>query len=193
VAGPQPLVVPGVLAGSLLVVAGALALVHAREAGRARTTRVLAIASAVPAAIACLGLLLPAIVARVDVAVTGGAFVGSWALNGAESVAGWAALALTALVIVATVDARPTWPVTAALAACAAWPWLLDVPTHVWSASLAPAIQQYYGTEYGSILFASLANPAMIGAVVLGAAAMVAIMVARRSRGGRPHVDNGGL
>jgi len=43
------------------------------------------------------------------------------------------------------------------------------------------------------IAFASLPNAAMAESVILGAVTIVAIMVARRSNGGRSHVDNGGL
>jgi hypothetical protein len=192
VAGPQPLVVPGVIAGSLLVLAGACALVHARGAESASAARWPVLAAAVPAFLAAVGLLLPAIAVRVDVTVTGGAFAGSWNMAGAESVAGWAAVALAVLVIVAAADARPAWPVVAALAASAAWPWLTDVPTHVWNSALAPGIQQYYGTEYGSIGFTALPNAALAGAVILGVMAMLAIMAVRRMRGGRSHPDHGG-
>ena len=83
--------------------------------------------------------------------------------------------------MVASFDARPLWPIVAALAAAVAWPWLLDVPTHVWNAYLAPAIQVYYGTEHGSIVFTTVPNAAMAGAVILGVLVMLAIMVARRS------------
>jgi len=73
------------------------------------------------------------------------------------------------------------------------WPWLLDVPARVWSATLAPASSTAAGTVFGSIAFASLPNAAMVASVILGAVTIVAIMVARRSNGGRSHVDNGGL
>ena len=93
-------------------------------------------------------------------------------------------------------DARPRFPVTAALVAMAAWPWLLDVPTHVWSASLSPEIQQYYGTESGSITFTSLRNAPMIAAMGSAAVLMVVILAVRHGhddRGTAPHPDDGGL
>jgi hypothetical protein len=49
----------------------------------------------------------------------------------------------------------------------------------VWSAGLAPQIQVYYGTEYGSIVFSGTPNPATILGVVAGAVVMVVIMVVR--------------
>jgi hypothetical protein len=180
VAGPQPLVVPGVVAGSLVVLAGVCALAHARDARRAKAAPLLSAAAAVPALLALVALALPALIAKVDVTI-GGTFSGSWTMAGDESVAGWVALALVVLAVVATFDARPLWPIAAALAASVAWPWLLDVPTHVWNASLAPDIQVYYGTEHGSIVFTTVPNVPMAGAVILGALVMLAIMVARRS------------
>jgi hypothetical protein len=192
VAGPQPLIVPGVVSGSLVVLAGACALAHARTARRALATPVLSAAAAVPALLALVALALPAIRTQVDVTI-GGTFSGSWTMSGAESVAGWVALALAVLAMVAAFDARPLWPIAAALAASAAWPWLLDVPTHVWNAYLAPAIQVYYGTEHGSIAFTAVPNAPMVGAVILGALLMLAIMVTRRSSVREDlHVEHGG-
>jgi hypothetical protein len=193
VAGPQPLMVPGVVAGSLLVLVGVFALAQARRARSARTRRGLLAVAAVPAALAAVGLLLPAILVRVDVDTTGGAFAGSWTMGGAESVAGWAAVALAVLVVVAAADARPAWPIAAALAASATWPWLLDVPTHVWRSSLSPEIQIYYGTEYGSIAFQAAPNAPTLAAVILGAVAMLAIMAMRIVRArSASHVEDGG-
>jgi hypothetical protein len=194
VAGPQPLIVPGVIAGSLLVLAGVCALAHARGARSAGEHRGMLAGAAVPAALAVVGLALPAILVRVDVTVTGGAFAGSWTLNGLESVAGWAAVALAVLAVVAAADARPAWPILAGLAASAAWPWLLDVPTHVWTLSLAPQIQQYYGTEYGSIAFTAAPNVSMVAAVIVSAVVMLGIMVVGRvhARGEDPHLEDGG-
>ena len=193
VAGPQPLIVPGVIAGSLLVVAAIVALAHAGGAERARRSA-FAATSLVPGVLAAMGLALPAVLVKVDVVVKGGAFAGSWTMNGAESVAAWAAVALAVLVMVAIADARPVWPVVAALAASVAWPWLVDVPTHVWSSSLAPEIQQYYGTEYGTIAFTGRPNVATVAAVILGAFLMLAVMVTRRAgeRRGASSTEDGG-
>jgi hypothetical protein len=194
VAGPQPLIVPGVIAGSLLLAAGAFALVRAGGARSVAVRTPWLIAAAIPAACALVALALPAIMVSVDVTVTGGAFAASWALPGTESVAGWAALALAVLVLVAAYDARPIVPLGAVLVAAAAWPWLREVPTHVWSATLAPEIQVYYGTEYGSILFTPIANAPMVAAVILTAAASLAIIAVRLVRPLRAafHPDDGG-
>jgi hypothetical protein len=180
VAGPQPLIVPGVVAGSLVVLAGVCALAHARDARTAGPAPVLSALATAPALLAIVALALPAIFVQVDVTI-GGTFSGSWTMIGAESVAGWVAVALAMLAMVAAHDARPLWPIAAALAASAGWAWLLDVPTHVWNASLSPDIQIYYGTEHGTIAFTSAPNAAMVGAVILGALVMLAIMVVRRA------------
>jgi hypothetical protein len=193
VAGPQPLILPGVAAGSLLIIAAVAALARVRAARGAAAPRLLVAAAALPALLAAVALSLPAILVRVDVAVEGGMFAGSWTMSGAESVAGWAAVALAVLVIVVAADAGPVWPAVAALAASAAWPWLLGVPTHVWSRSLAPEIQVYYGTEYGTIAFTGLPNVPMAAAVILGAAILVIIVVRRvPTRRGVSHPEDGG-
>ncbi|HEY5484319.1 MAG TPA: hypothetical protein VIK31_11020 [Propionibacteriaceae bacterium] len=194
VAGPQPLIVPGVTAGSLLVLAGVCALARAAGAAQAVGPRWLRAVAAVPIVLAVAGLALPAVLARADVTLDSGVFTGSWLMSGAESVAGWAALALAVLVLVATFETRPAWPIVAAFAASAAWPWLRDVPATVWRPSLDPLIQNYYGTEYGSILFTSQTNVPMIGAVIAGAAVMLVIMAVRRvtPRGDASKSQHGG-
>lgn len=101
-------------------------------------------------------------------------------MNGVESMVGWSAMALAVLVIVAAFDERPSAPAVAALIACASLPWIADVPTHVWSAALAPEIQHYYGTEYGSISFTAVPNAFLTGSVLLSAAVLLFIMVTRR-------------
>jgi len=183
-----------VIAGSLLVAAGACALVHGRDAQPIAARPVWLAAAAIPVICALVALALPAILVSVDVTVTGGVFAASWPLTGVESVAAWAALALAVLVGVAVYDARPLLPLAAALAAAAAWPWLRDVPTHVWNATLAPEIQVYYGTEYGSILFAPIMNAPMLAAVILAAVTSLTIMALRlaRPRRAASHPDDGG-
>jgi hypothetical protein len=162
------------------MLAGVCALAHARDARTAGPAPVLSALATAPALLAIVALALPAIFVQVDVTI-GGTFSGSWTMIGAESVAGWVAVALAMLAMVAAHDARPLWPIAAALAASAGWAWLLDVPTHVWNASLSPDIQIYYGTEHGTIAFTSAPNAAMVGAVILGALVMLAIMVVRRA------------
>jgi hypothetical protein len=128
---------------------------------------------------ATLGLAMPSILASAQVSGAGGSFSASWRMLGAESIAGLSALALSLVVVVAVRSERPWWPAAAALGACLAWPWLTSVPTHVLNGWLAPGIQQYYGTEYGSITFAPITNVLMIAAVLATGLALVALALTR--------------
>jgi hypothetical protein len=142
----------------------------------------------VPLVAAAVGLALPTVIASADVAASSGRFVASWPLLGWESVSGLAALALAALAVALAHVERPVVPASIALAACAAWAWLADVPMHVLTAGLAPDIEQYYGTEHGSIVFRAAWNPASITAVVLAACVLVIVIaVAPRRAATRRH------
>jgi hypothetical protein len=183
-AGPQPFIASGVLAGGLVLASGALALWRAGAPASSgvrmpQPLRWLAALAAVPVVLAAIGLGLPSILVRVVVTGAGAPFSGSWAMPGYESLAGLGALAL-ALVLgaVATSD-TPAWAVSATgAAACLAWPLLEAVPTHVLTGGLSPAIQQYYGTEYGSITFASVQNvPTMLAVGVTGLGLLAALVV----------------
>lgn len=180
VAGPQPMIASGVLAGSLVLLSGMAALFEAGRpqalAWRTSTITWLAIA---PPALAAVALALPSIVASAQVSGSGGSFSGSWVLPGSESVAGWSALALSLVMPAAVRSERPLLPVGAAIVACAGWPWLTSVPTHVLNGWLAPDIQQYYGTEYGSITFAPMTNVPAIAAVLGACLGFAAIALVR--------------
>lgn len=180
VAGPQPMIASGVTAGSLVLFCGMLCLFEAGrpQALRWRPRSVTWLAAA-PAALAAVGLGMPSILASAQVSGVGGSFSGSWTLGGWESVAGWSALGLSLVVVLAARSERPWWPVAAAVGACAAWPWLRPVPMHVLNGWLAPGIQQYYGTEYGSIDFTPLANVPMMAAVLATVLGLVALAISR--------------
>jgi hypothetical protein len=178
VSGPQPMIANGVAAGALVLIAGALALWRAGGApsklplkGSLWTWFAL-----VPLAVAVVGLALPSIIANASVSHDAIHFVGSWTLLGWESVAGLSALALAALAGALAGVERPIVPAALALAACAAWTLLSDVPMHVLTAGLAPGIEQYYGTEYGSIAFVAVANLWSLAAVVLAASVLVIVI-----------------
>lgn len=194
VAGPQPLVVGGVMAGSLLLAAAVAGLVHADGSRPMRRSGALIAMAALPVVSAMVALVLPAITASAHVTVEGGVFAGTWSMIGAESVAGWAALALAVLVVAAAADRRPFVPVAAALLAAVGWSWLRNVPTHVWNSTLAPEIQQYYGTEYGTITFVAQRNVPMAAAVAIGAGVLLVIMTMRMrsARGAASHSQHGG-
>lgn len=183
VAGPQPLVVTGVVAGGITLAAGAVALwwsagpAPKQTSERSARSRVVFVAAAAPLLLACIALALPTITAAADVRGSSGSFVGSWTLLGWESVAGLAAVGLAALLAVLAGTRRPTWPAVVALAACAAWPWSLAVPMHVLTGWLPVGIEQYYGTEYGSIAFTAVTNGWMMAAVIASGAGFAALIV----------------
>jgi len=178
VAGPQPMILGGVAAGAFVLVAGAAALwrsggtspeAHARRPPWA-------LLALVPLAAAVIGLAMPSIIATANVSKDAGHFVGSWTLLGWESVAGFSALALAALAGALSRAERPIVLAALALAACAGWALLGDVPMHVLKAGLAPGIEQYYGTEYGSIAFVAVTNPWSVAAVALAAFVLVLVI-----------------
>jgi hypothetical protein len=185
VAGPQPLMLEGVTAGSLLLIAGVVRLVRADADTPGRSHRALFARAAVvmPAALAVAGLALPAL--RVDVTAERArdSFVASWTLAGMEAVAGWAALALALLLIAAALDAAPRWPAAAGLLACASWPALLSTPTHVLNRWLPPDVQQYYGTEYATLSFTVVRNYPLLLAVAATAAGLLYLVFVRPGTG----------
>ena len=181
VVGPQPMIVTGVLAGGVTLVAGSIALWRAAggdapPVSRRRSVAAIA-ASSIPLALACIALALPAIIARVEASAAVGSFVGSWTLFGWESVAGVSALALTALLAALAWSEEPLWPALAGLAACAVWPLSLSTPMHVLTGWLPPGIEQYYGTEYASISFTRTPAPWMIAAAITCGAGFAVIAV----------------
>jgi hypothetical protein len=177
-AGPQPMIVTGVAAGCVTLAAGSLVLwSSAQAAPEAATRRRLRVAaSCVPLALAGVALAFPAIIAHANVSGSAGSFVGSWTLLGWESVAGVTAMALASLLAALALTRERLWAALAALAAYAAWPWSLATPMHVLSGFLPPGVEQYYGTEYGSIDFTSAPAPWMTAAVVACAAGFAAFI-----------------
>jgi hypothetical protein len=197
VAGPQPLIVGGVLAGSLVLASGVLALLGAN--GEPASTmpalwvRLLAVA---PAACAAVALALPALVAEAKVSGSVGSFSGAWTMTGIESIAALCALALALALVAGVFSPRPLWLSLVGLAACLSWPWLLAVPTHVLTTWLAPGIQSYYGTEYGTIAFTPVQNLPMYVAVAASGVGFLVLSVAAsglaRRRSGALSSDHGG-
>ena len=178
VSGPQPMIVNGVIAGALVLIAGAAALWRSGSASPdAHVRRPLwTWLALVPLAAAAIGLALPSVVATANVSMDAGHFAGSWTLLGWESVAGLSALALAALAGALARVEQPIVPAALALVACGGWTLLSDVPMHVLKAGLAPGIEQYYGTEYGSIAFVAVANLWSLAAVVLAASVLVRVI-----------------
>lgn len=197
VAGPQPMIVRGVVAGGLVLLTGAAALWWSRPSSplpggvaappvespprwASLLLAVLGLASLVSAAV---GLATPALTATANVSVDAGRFVGSWTLLGWESVAGLSALALAAVAVALVRVRRPAVPAAAALAACVAWAQLADVPMHVLTGTLTPGIEQYYGTEYGSITFVAVTNWWLTTAVILASSVLVILVAIGIARG----------
>ena len=190
VAGPQPMIVTGVAAGALVLLAGSVALWCSGSASPESRVRrsVWWWLALLPLAAAVVGLALPSVIATANVTKDTGRFVGSWTLLGWESVAGLSALALAVLAGALARAERPIVPATLALAACAGWTLLGDVPMHVLKAGLAPGIEQYYGTEYGSIAFVAVTDPWSVAAVALAASVLVVVMVVALRRTAVPAV-----
>jgi hypothetical protein len=191
VAGPQPFIVPGVIAGSLIAIAGASALLVARGTPEAIVRPLwLRIVAWLPTALAVVALFLPAITATVDVDNHADAvFKGSWTMLGLESVAAWCAVALALLLAAVALTARQRLVPLVGAAACVAWFVLQSVPTHVLNGWLSPAVQSYYGTEYGSISFTAVTNVAMLLAVGLTALGFLAVLTLNALRR-TPAVDS---
>lgn len=195
VAGPQPFIVSGVLAGSVVALLSALVLlVSGRVVPPVRRPLWLTVLAAVPLVAAIVALFLPALTAAVDVDSAPAFFKGSWTMPGLESVAAWVAVALAAVLLAAVFAARTgVLPFVGAIA-CMAWFMLRDVPTHVLNNWLSPAVQSYYGTEYGSISFTAVLNPPMLFAVTAAGVGFLALAVAgfvsRRPARPNPVIDS---
>jgi hypothetical protein len=192
VAGPQPMIVPGVVAGGVTLGAGFMALWAARGGRPAEGSRrrIIVAFALVPLVLAAEALTLSAVLAQVRASGPAGAFVGSWTLLGWESVAGVTAFALAALLCALALADRPVWPALLGLAGCAVWPLALSTPMHVLTAWLPIGIEQYYGTEYASIDFTRVVSPVMNGAVVLCGAGFAVLIVSdiRRRMNATVHV-----
>ncbi|MDO8964512.1 MAG: hypothetical protein Q7W30_08495 [Coriobacteriia bacterium] len=189
-AGPQPMILAGVGAGALLAAAGATRFLRGGGTEEAAVPRRAVIGlSALPLALAIVGLALPAIDAVVTAQrSTGGAFSVAWVLPGTESVGVLAAVALAVLLISVVLDRGPAIDAGVLLAAAIAWPALLDVPTHVLVSWIPPDIQQDYGTEYATIVFERILNVPALAAVVLVAVGSLAVIVTRnRTRSAQAH------
>lgn len=193
VAGPQPLIVSGVIAGSVTLAAGSAVLwssVRVRDAASLRWQ--VRAAAALPLALSAVALLLPAITAHAEVDGPGGAFSGSWTLLGWESLAGVTAFALAALLL-ASVSSRGSFmPPIAGILACAAWPLTLSTPMHVLTGWLPPGLEQYYGTEYASIGFTGASAPVMVAALVTCALGFSALLVSGMLSRSRPDTARSG-
>jgi hypothetical protein len=126
-----------------------------------------------------------------------------WKLAGAETAAGWWALAVCALFVAAVLAAggRPRTAVLAiailALACVPAYLAVRDVPLHTWTTWLAPEVQQDYGTPYASLVFSAVTDRPLDAAVVLSGVGLAVVSAYQviagvRSLSGRRSVSESG-
>lgn len=204
--GPDPLLWAPVAAGTLLTLAGALTVMAAAAATRADRPLPLraAVASLAPALIAIVGMALPALRATLSWNPGDGRTLDiAWTLAGAETAAGWWALAVAALLLAAVLSAsarsRPVGLAIAlfALACVPAYLAARGVPLHTWNTWLAPEVQQDYGTPYAALMFAPVAAWPLDASVVLSGAGLALVstyhaIVGVRGRTGQPPAPKSG-
>ncbi len=166
VSGPDPLVWGGIAGGSLLMAAGVARLVRAGDRGAAprRSAPVLLWYALAVAAVAAIGLGLPALHAAVSADRAGAVVSWSWIMPGWETVAGWTAVSCALLLVAAVLD-DSWWPAVVTVAAALAYPLVAATPLHVLTGWLPPDIQQDFGTEYASIVFRAIPEPTVRAAV----------------------------
>lgn len=192
VAGPQPFIIPGVIAGSLIAATAMMALLRIPFAESATLPLWLRAVACIPLLASVVALSLPTVTAHADVnSPPTAVFKGSWVLLGLESVAAWSAVALSLLFAAALFTRRQRLLPLVGAAASVAWFVLLDVPTHVLNDWLSPAVQSYYGTEYGRISFTSVPNAPMLFAVTAAGLGSMALFIANTIRRHSPrNADN---
>ncbi|MDP2181532.1 MAG: hypothetical protein Q8K99_03060 [Actinomycetota bacterium] len=181
--GPQPLLVVPVVAGSILTLAGVVALLAGEQvhSGTDRAPR-LAIALAVIAmGLAVVALVAPGVHATVRaVPGSGEDFFARFTMAGIETAGGWIALAIVVLVTSwasgRRIAGRGQALVVASVAAISASAWFMlrFTPLHTWVTWIPPEVQQDYGTEYAGIVFRGV--PVMWQALAI-ATALVALLV----------------
>jgi hypothetical protein len=187
VTGPNPLVWPGVMGGSVLVVAGTAAIARSRAAddAGARPAFWLAWVAGGLALAGVAGLALPTMSAAVSAGRAGAALDVSWALTGWETVPGWVALSCAALLLAATLDGT-RWSAAAALLAPFAYLPLISTPYHVLTRWLPSEVQVDFGTEYAAITFKALTVwPARVA--VVGAALGLVVVLSGRAMASTPY------
>lgn len=180
--GPRPLLATQVLAASMLCVAGVLMVwrlskdrlpcAEAPDAADVPNSAGSELTDTIPTArpaivarwigtlavlLAGIALVTPGVAVRVRGVREAGSFTANFTMRGFETVGGWTVLAL-ALVVLA-VAFRPTAGniVRGSLALAPGllgWWFLRFVPLHTWISWIPPEVQQDYGSEYASIVFA---------------------------------------
>lgn len=190
--GPNPIEWPGALAGCAVIAAG-IAVVWLAEKPtvlqHAAGCRSLWLAfgfSLAASVLAVASLMTPALNALAE-GGTGEPFRATWAMIGAESAAGWLAVAAAGLALAAVMVARGggttrSWlPAAVAVVVCdlAAIP-LLGATLHTWNRWVPAEVQQTYGTEYSRLVIGPRLDPVRMAAMLLAVVAVATLAFSAR-------------
>ena len=193
--GPNPIAWHGALAGSA-VVAASVAVVWLAEKPSAGVSAPLPRPRWVPFglavasfALAVASLATPALNAVAE-GGTGVPFRAAWTMVGAESAAGWLAVAAAGLALASVMVARSggsirTWlsaAVAVVICDLAAIP-LLGTTLHTWNSWVPAEVQQTYGTEYARLLIEPRLEPVRVAAMLLAVAAVAVLALSARHSG----------
>jgi hypothetical protein len=193
--GPNPIEWPGALAGCAAIAACATVvwLAETPSSDQPLERRQLLLPSlgfAVAATVLAVASLATPALNAVAEGGTGEPFRAAWTMVGAESAAGWLAVAAAGLALAAVMAARRggsmrSWlPAAVAAVVCdlAAIP-LIGATLHTWNSWVPAEVQQTYGTEYSRLLIEPRLEPVRLAAMLLAVVAVgVLAFSARRSR-----------
>lgn len=211
--GPTPIVWPGAVGGSALMLVGLVVVQTSFRPGEGddspsagpagitptqsrKPSLVLVLVTAGIATVtSVVALFLPAFTASVSgTTEAGAAFSATWAFAGAEAVAGWLPLCAALLCLAAALSVNSAVGVraamtgaVAALLAVATYPLVVSTPLHTWTRWIPAEIQQAYGTEYARLTLDVaphvIRNIAIVSTVA-SSALLIVILVLLRSSGG---------
>lgn len=185
--GPTPIVWPGAVGGTVLVLLGLVVLQTGHRAHgatpriRDRASITAIVFGAVAAAVSVVSLFVPAFSASVAGTTEAGAsFAASWTFSGAEAAIGWLPLCASLLGLAASLDVMRRVEVRAglvaagsALLATATYPLVVATPLHTWTRWIPAEIQQAYGTEYARLSLEVAPHVARYAAVALSTVSAV--------------------
>jgi hypothetical protein len=182
--GPSPIEWVAALCAGAVIVSGAVVVWLAEKPAEAAVVSagrgyLVALGLAVGACVAAVASLATPALNAVAEGGTAQPFHAAWTMVGAESAAGWLAIAAAGLALAAVVVTRAggslrSWlPSGAAVVVCglASLP-LLGVTLHTWNQWVPAEVQQTYGTEYSRLLIEARIDPVRVAALVLAAAAV---------------------
>jgi len=191
--GPNPIEWPGALAGAVVIgvcsVVIWLAATPSAEVLTHRRPLWIPLGLSVAAfALALVSLFTPALSAVAE-GGTGVPFRAAWTMIGAESAAGWLALAAAGLALASVMVARGggstrSWlPSAVAVVACTVAALILVGATlHTWNRWVPADVQQTYGTEYSRLLIEPVFDPVRLAALLLAVVSVVVLALTARQR-----------